>query len=145
MDWISQFPGLAGLETPIGARLVCESAIISVPQGIVIFGPGKAPENLLLLLSGTVRVHQTSESGREIVLYRVSAGETCVLTTACLLAYEEYLAEGVAETDVEAVAIPRRAFDQLIADSPVFCRFVFTTYARRITDPEALRSLQFAV
>jgi len=129
MDWISQFPGLAGLE-----RLIRESVIVSVPKGTVIFGPGKAPENLLLLLSGTVRVHQTSESGRDIVLYRVSAGESCVLTTACLLAYEDYLAEGAAETDVQAVAIPRSVFDQLIAESPVFRRFVFTAYSRRITD-----------
>jgi len=113
---------------------VRESAVVSVPRGTVIFGPGKAPENLLLLLSGTVRVHQTSESGRDIVLYRVSAGESCVLTTACLLAYEDYLAEGVAETDVQAVAVPRRLFDELIAESPVFRRFVFTAYSRRITD-----------
>jgi len=133
-DWTSQFPGLAGLEASIRRRLVAESNIVSVPHGTVIFGPGKAPENLLLLLSGTVRVHQTSESGRDIVLYRVSAGESCVLTTACLLAYEDYLAEGVAETDVEAVAIPRRVFDELIAESPVFRRFVFTAYSRRITD-----------
>ncbi len=134
MDWISQFPGLASLEAPIRERLVRESAVVSVPRGTVIFGPGKAPENLLLLLSGTVRVHQTSESGRDIVLYRVSAGESCVLTTACLLAYEDYLAEGVAESDVQAVAVPRRLFDELIAESSVFRRFVFTAYSRRITD-----------
>ncbi len=134
MEWISQFPGLARLENAIRDRLVRESSIVSVPRGTVIFGPGKAPENLLLLISGTVRVHQTSESGRDIVLYRVSAGESCVLTTACLLAYEDYLAEGVAETDVKAVAVPRRVFDELIAESPVFRRFVFAAYSRRITD-----------
>ena len=133
-DWTSQFPGLAGMETPVRSRLRAQSAVVSVPRGTVIFGPGKAPENLLLLLSGTVRVHQTSESGRDIVLYRVSAGESCVLTTACMLAYEDYLAEGVAETDVQAVAIPRRVFEELIAESTVFRRFVFTAYSRRITD-----------
>jgi CRP/FNR family transcriptional regulator, anaerobic regulatory protein len=134
MDWISQFPGLSRLEEPIRRQLVEKSVIISVPKGTVIFGPGKAPENLLLLLGGTVRVQQTSENGREIVLYRVSAGESCVLTTACLLAYEDYSAEGLAETDVQAVAIPRSVFDQLIAQSDVFRRFVFSAYSRRITD-----------
>jgi CRP/FNR family transcriptional regulator len=133
-DWISQFPGLDGLEDTVRARLTGESTVVSVPKGTVIFGPGKAPDNLLLLLSGTVRVHQTSESGRDIVLYRVSAGESCVLTTACLLAYEDYSAEGVAETDVQAAAIPRRVFDELIAASPVFRRFVFTAFSRRISD-----------
>jgi len=134
MDWISQFAGLARLEEAIRDRLVRESAVISVPHGTVIFGPGKAPENLLLLLSGSVRVHQTAPSGRDIVLYRVAGGESCVLTTACLLAYEDYLAEGIAETDVQAAAVPRRLFEELIAESPVFRRFVFTAYSRRITD-----------
>ncbi len=134
MEWISQFAGLSRLEEAIKDRLIAKSAIVSVPKGTVIFGPGKAPENLLLLLSGTVRVQQTSESGREIVLYRVSAGESCVLTTACLLAYEDYLAEGLAETDVQAVAVPRGVFDQLMAQSDIFRRFVFTAYSKRITD-----------
>jgi hypothetical protein len=49
------------------------------------------------------QVHQASE----IVLCRVAAGESCLLTTACLLAYENYRAEGIAETDVRAVVIPR--------------------------------------
>ncbi|KZL26471.1 Global nitrogen regulator [Pseudovibrio sp. Ad37] len=105
-----------------------------MPAGTIIFGPGKAPENLLLLLSGSVRVQQLSEGGREIILYRVHAGESCVLTTACLLAYEDYSAEGIAETDTQAVAIPRMVFDDLIAQSETFRRFVFSAYSKRITD-----------
>ena len=79
-------------------------------------------------------MQQVSEGGREIVLYRVHAGESCVLTTACLLAYEEYSAEGFTETEVEAVAIPKSVFDDLIASSKEFRRFVFTAYSKRITD-----------
>jgi len=134
MDWIDKFPGLGQLEEPVRRTLVERSRIVRVPKDTVVFGPGKAPDNLLLLLDGSLRVQQTSESGREIVLYRVHAGESCVLTTACLLAYEEYSAEGVTETDVEAVAIPKTVFDDLIASSAAFRRFVFTAYTRRITD-----------
>jgi CRP/FNR family transcriptional regulator len=100
----------------------------------VIFGPGKSPENLLLMLEGRVRVQQVSEAGREIVLYRVEAGQSCVLTTACMLAHEDYSAEGIAETDVRAVAIPRAVFDELVGQSVAFRNFVFTAYSRRITD-----------
>lgn len=132
--WIDRFPGLSRLDEPIRQTLLERSQLVDLPAGTVIFGPGKAPENLLLLLDGTVRVQQVSENGREIVLYRVQAGESCVLTTACLLAYEDYLAEGLAETAVRAVAIPRAVFDDLIARSSAFRRFVFTAYSRRITD-----------
>jgi len=57
-----------------------------------------------------------------------------VLTTACMLAFEDYSAEGTAETPVRAVAIPRQTFDDLVAKSPIFREFVFTAYSRRITD-----------
>lgn len=133
-DWIERFPGLAGLDEPIRRILIEQSRVATLPEGTVIFGPGKAPESLLLLLDGTVRVQQVAENGREIVLYRVQAGESCVLTTACLLAYEDYRAEGLAETVINAAAIPRSVFEDLIARSEVFRRFVFTAYSRRITD-----------
>ncbi len=134
MDWISRFEGLANLPQAQKDHLIAETKLVDVPKNTIIFGPGKAPENLLLLLEGSVRVSQMSEAGREIVLYRVTAGESCVLTTACLLAYEDYSAEGVAETDARAAIVPRRVFDRLIAESEVFRRFVFSTYSHRITD-----------
>lgn len=133
-DWIDRFPGLSTLEPAIRDTLQTRARIIAAQAGTVLFGPGKPAENLLLLLDGVVRVSQTSESGREIVLYRVHAGESCVLTTACLLAHEDYAAEGMAETDVSAAALPRGVFDDLVAQSPTFRHFVFSAYARRISD-----------
>ncbi|MDZ4135398.1 MAG: Crp/Fnr family transcriptional regulator [Paracoccaceae bacterium] len=133
-DWMTRFEGLSRLEPATKDILRRKSAVMSVPQGTVIFGPGKSPENLLLLLEGRVRVQQVSEAGREIVLYRVEAGESCVMTTACLLAHENYAAEGIAETDVRAVGIPRAVFDDLVSQSVNFRTFIFTAYSRRITD-----------
>lgn len=133
-DWITQFPGLSRLEPAVQDILTHKSMVVSLPEGTVIFRPGKSPENLLLLLDGRVRVQQVSEAGREIVLYRVEAGQSCVLTTACLLAHEDYSAEGIAETDVRAVAIPRGVFDDLVSQSVTFRNFIFAAYSRRITD-----------
>lgn len=133
-SWIDKFKGLSRLPAEIRAELAEGSQIVTVPAGTQIFAPGQTADNLWLLLDGTVRVQQKSETGREIFLYRVHAGESCVLTTACMLAFEDYSADGTAETDVTAVAIPRKTFDDLVAKSPVFREFVFTAYSRRITD-----------
>ncbi len=132
--WINKFKGLSRLPAEIRAELEAGSKIVSVPAGTTIFAPGQTADNLWLLLDGTVKVQQKSETGREVFLYRVHAGESCVLTTACMLAFEDYAAEGTSETDVKAVAIPRKTFDDLVAKSPVFREFVFTAYSRRITD-----------
>ncbi len=132
--WIDRFTGLSGLPNDVRAELVAGSEVVSVPAGTQVFAPGQSADNLLLLLDGSVRVQQKSETGREVFLYRVHAGESCVLTTACMLAFEDYSADGIAETDVSAVAIPRATFDKLVAHSPVFREFVFAAYSRRITD-----------
>lgn len=133
-NWTVHFPGLQHLPAALLDPLLRTSAIVALPAGSRIFGPGQAPEHFLLLLDGTIRVQQVSEQGREIVLYRVAAGESCPLTTACLMGFEDYLAEAIAETDIRAVAIPRTTFDTLIARSPDFRRFVFTAFSRRVTD-----------
>lgn len=134
IDWTIRFSGLHKLDPSTRNALIDTSKIVKLQNGTRIFGPGQSPANYLLLLDGTVRVQQVSETGREIVLYRVSAGESCALTTACLMGYEEYQAEGIAETDVEAVAVPRNTFDDLIARSAEFRRFVFTAFSVRVTN-----------
>jgi CRP/FNR family transcriptional regulator, anaerobic regulatory protein len=133
-NWTQHFPALGRLPPAVLTPLVGRSSVVALPAGSRIFGPGQAPESFLLLIDGTVRVQQVSESGREIVLYRIQAGDSCALTTACLMGYEDYQAEAIAETDVHAVAIPRAVFDDCIATSVDFRRFVFTAFSTRVTD-----------
>jgi CRP/FNR family transcriptional regulator len=133
-DWILRFPELAKL-TSAEQKLVAERAqVVSLPAQTTIFAPGTPAENFLLLLAGTVRVQQVSAGGREIALYRVTGGESCNTTTASLLSQDTYNAEGDTETPVQAVAVPKAAFDELIAQSAEFRRFIFADYASRITD-----------
>jgi len=133
-EWVERFPGLSRLDAATKQLLIARSTMLTVPEGTAIFGPDNSPENMLFLLDGTVRVQQVSETGHEIVLYRIHAGESCVLTTACLLAYENYSAEGITETAVEAAAVPRDVFDDLVGQSRPFRDFVFAAFSKRITD-----------
>lgn len=132
--WIDQFPPLTSLPEAVREQLSKRSFVVDLPEGSHIFGSGQTPENFLLVLSGSVRVQQVSEGGREIILYRVAPGESCALTTACLMGDEEYQAEGIAETKVRAVAIPRALFDDLIVVSREFRQFVFTAFSRRVSN-----------
>lgn len=132
--WLSQIPALAHMAGEIGQVLTSQSKVVALPAEARVYAPGRAPEAYLLVLDGTVRVQQVSEGGREIVLYRVTAGESCTLTTACLLGHDTYSAEAITETPVKAVAIPRATFDDLVARSPEFRRFVFTAFSDRITN-----------
>jgi CRP/FNR family transcriptional regulator len=128
------FPDLAAVDGE-GLRVLRDALrVIDVPPGTVLFSEGAECQAYVLVLDGSVRVHKVSETGREIVLYRVERGQTCVLTTACLMTSSEYGAEGVAETPVRAAVLSAAAFQALLDASPIFRRFVFRVYAGRIAD-----------
>ncbi len=133
-DWIDQFSALRELPADLQSKLQINGRLVSLPTGSRIYAAGQTPGNFLLVLKGSVRVQQVSESGREITLYRIASGESCALTTACLIGYDDYSAEAVAETAVRCVALPRQTFDDLISQSPIFRKFVFASFSARFTD-----------
>ncbi|MCG7628589.1 Crp/Fnr family transcriptional regulator [Epibacterium sp. MM17-32] len=133
-DWTERFQGTAALPRPVRDRLQKVARAIEIPAGAQVFGPANIPDSLFFLYEGRIRVSQSSDTGREIVLYRVDAGESCVLTTACMLAEEAYNAEGIAETDITAIVLPKPDFDRLVAEEDAFRKFVFAAYSRRLID-----------
>lgn len=132
--WVDRIEGLAALEAETRRILGHGTGPRRAPAGTVLFAPGASVEAFVLLLDGTVRVQRVSESGRQIVRYRIEPGESCILTTSCLIGGTAYTAEGVAERDIEAVALPRPLFERALVTSPVFRRFVFDAFARRVAD-----------
>lgn len=130
---LAHFPRLRALEPASLEVLARGMEAIHLPAGAFAFTIGTPCERYLFLLEGTVRVQYTADCGREIVLYRIGAGDTCILTAASLLSHEDYAAEGIAETEVRAAALQRQAFDTLLASAAAFRTFVFETYATRLT------------
>ena len=133
-DWTERFQGTAALPRAVRDRLIKVARVVHLQEGAQVFGPANVPDSLFFLYDGRIRVSQHSDGGREIVLYRVDAGESCVLTTACMLAEEAYNAEGFAEADIIAIVLPKPAFDQLVAEEEAFRNFVFAAYSRRLID-----------
>src|SRR5688500_10938597 len=85
---VTVLPPLAQLPEPVQRQVLAEAEPVEAPAGTVLFRPGDTCALYLLLLAGTVRVQLVTATGHEIVLYRVAPGETCVLTTSCLMAHE---------------------------------------------------------
>ena len=106
---------------------------VEMPAGGYLFRPGDRCEGLGFVVEGSVKVSVLSESGREMVLYRVRPGESCTVTASCLVSDTLFAAQGVAEESVTALAMPRPVFDALFESSPVFRRFVLEIFSGRIT------------
>ena len=103
--WATYFPQFVQCGDQSVDSLMASANLVEIPAGQQVFYPGKACENYLLMLKGSIKTQLLSESGREILLYYVRSGESCVLTTSCLLGGNRYPAEGITESDVSAFVI----------------------------------------
>lgn len=134
LSWLKSFPDLLTLEPASKDLLEKHSRIIEAPVGTIGYSEGMSCNAYVMRLAGKSRVYKLSSSGREILLYRVAAGETCVLTTTCLLGHSDYPASTIVEEQIQDVIIPAHIFRQLMAESGVFRRFVMGNYGELISN-----------
>lgn len=134
LEWLALFPDLLELEQESKALLARYSRIIEAPVGTIGYREGTPCGAYVLRLAGQSRVYKMSTSGREILLYRVGSGETCVLTTTCLLGSSDYPASTIVEEPIRDVIVPAAAFNQLMVESRIFRRFVMQNYGALISD-----------
>ena len=104
------------------------------PAGARLFDEQTQCNAFPLVLDGAIRVSKFSAQEREILLYRVGPGESCVLTSGCLLGRMPYAATAIAETAVTLIALPRPLFDRLLAQHDPFRRYVFELFSARLAE-----------
>ena len=102
--WEKYFPQFVQSNDDAVNRLMDAAKKVEIPAGQVVFYPGSRCENYLLMLEGCIKTQLISEGGREVLLYYVRSGDSCVLTTSCLLAGDRYPAEGITEENTTAFA-----------------------------------------
>ena len=132
-NWQQSFPHLSEINDAVINDLMNNAGSINMPAKTTAFHQGDACSNYLLILSGSIKVMTRAENGREIVLYRLGDGDSCVLTTSCLFGNARYPAEGISETDVTALAIPAARFNQAIQHSKPFREFVFNSFSSHLS------------
>jgi len=132
--WLKAFPELQSISDSGWQRTAEQAKVMHVSKGTVLFRDGDVCHGYVFVTDGAVRVQKMDAQGREIVLYRVEDGQTCMLTTSCLIGGEPYPAEGVAETDVTLAMLPAVVFEKAMAESADFRRFVLASIGRRIGD-----------
>ena len=131
---LAQYPALRELPAVEFERLLEEGFVRSVPAGTVMFDEAQPCAGFPFVLDGAIGVSKLSDTGREIQLYRVDAGESCILTSTCLLGSIDYNAHGVALTPTQVFVLPRPTFERLLAGSEPFRRYVVRLFADRISD-----------
>jgi len=127
-----QIRQIAGDDVQLVDELIQNSTHVRLNKGQFAFRTGEQCSAYLVVLKGHVRVQLISAGGREVTLYRVDPGHTCVLTTSCLLSANEYPAEAIAESEVEALGISQAAFQDALAKYANFRQHVFEKFSERL-------------
>lgn len=131
MSWTATAQGLESLDTHSRASLEA-LPVATVPKGQTLFCPGEAARGFVVVLEGRVEVFLTGATGRDILLYAVEPGQSCVQSTLGLLGGTEYSGEAITASDCNLVLIPRATFLALMNSSEPFRHFVFEAFAERM-------------
>jgi CRP/FNR family transcriptional regulator len=128
------FPFLKDAPEEVRKELLDHAALARIPKGEFIFFEEDECKHLALMLSGNVRVYKPAESGREITLYRLGKGDSCILTASCIFSQNNFPAVAVTEEDSEAVVIPSSVFREWINSYEIWRDFVFKLLSRSLSE-----------
>jgi len=116
MGWVSGANGLPALE-PRSVDLLDRLAPVEMPAGAVLFHPGDTVKGFVIMLAGRVEVYLTGPGGRDILLYAVEPGQSCVQSTLGLLGGDDYSGEAVVRRDVVRLVTPGTLTEETLLDA----------------------------
>ncbi|MNI42805.1 Global nitrogen regulator [compost metagenome] len=95
---------------------------------------GHSLQHAMFMIRGSIRIYKISEQGREITLYRVKSGQSCVLMMASVLGETEYEASASIEVESEVLLIPVDLFRQWMDNYKPLRQFIYKQFIHRISD-----------
>lgn len=137
-EWRSGFekvyPELAKISEPEWLDILQAADYMQVPAGSVLLDQDDVCSGYVMLLSGNVRVFQYAPDGRELTLYRLSPGDTCVMSLNSILHSRQFGAVAKTESDVSALVLTPVQFFQALTASEKFRLHIMTGMSDRYCD-----------
>ncbi len=127
------YPLIASAPTGLAAELASASRPFTAEAGAVLFDQEGPCTGFVLIFEGMVEVGRPSPGGRQLLLYRLGPGDTCVLTVNCLVGMGNYPARGVVRERVRGAMVPRPLFERLLAEVPAFRMQTLELFSRRLS------------
>ena len=104
-----------------------------VPEAKQIYAEGDSCSAIAFVLSGEVRVYKIGQTGREITLYEIGPGETCILNASCILSGQSYPANALTSAETDLLLIPSDTFRRMMGAHEELRNFVFTLLSQRLS------------
>ena len=115
-------------------RLINSGFPKTFKEGDIILNENAYIKAIPIVTSGSVRVMRTDEEGREILLYYIKAGESCVMSFLGGLHHDTSKVKAIAEEETQILFIPVDKVGLLIKEFPEWLDYIFRLYHERFEE-----------
>ena len=130
LDTIAEFQS-----SPELREKLYENAIIKTyREGDVILNENANIRAIPIVTKGSIRVIRTDEDGREILLYYIKAGESCIMSFLGGLHHEISKVKAEVEEDAEILFLPVDKVSLFIKEYPEWLDYIFRLYHKRFEE-----------
>lgn len=103
-------------------------------EGEVILNEHAYIKAIPIVTKGNIRVMRTDDDGREILLYYISPGESCIMSFLGGMHHDTSKVKAIAEEESEILFIPIDKVSVLIKDYPEWLDYIFRLYHKRFEE-----------
>jgi len=106
----------------------------SYEAGSVILSEHAHIRAIPIVIKGVLKVIRTEEDGREILLYYIKAGESCIMSFLGGLHHETSKVKAEVEEDAEILFLPVDKVSLFIREYPQWLDYIFRLYHKRFEE-----------
>lgn len=105
----------------------------SYNKGAILLSDNEC-RGLIVVVSGQLRVYTVSEEGKEITLYRLLEGDTCIMSASCMLKDINFNLSMTFEQDSKIIIIPTYVYDSINKEYAEAKNFTLDLVSGRFSD-----------
>ncbi len=118
----------------IKAKLSLYGIAKTFAEGDIILKENAYINSIPIVISGSIRVMRTDEDGRELLLYYIESGESCIMSFLGGLHQDTSKIKAIAEEKTEILFIPIDRVTELIKEYPEWLKYIFRLYHKRFEE-----------
>jgi len=103
-------------------------------EGDTILSENAYIKAIPIVTRGNVKVMRTDDEGREILLYYINPGESCIMSFLGGMHHDTSKVKAIAEEETEILFIPIEKVGALIKEFPEWLDYIFRLYHKRFEE-----------
>lgn len=106
----------------------------SYNSGEIILNENANIRAIPIVVKGSIKVMRTDDEGREILLYYIKAGESCIMSFLGGMHHETSKVKAEVEEDAEILFLPVEKVSLFIKEYPQWLDYIFRLYHKRFEE-----------